>query len=69
MFLKPVTDRFQMVPVLNFEVSRLKSTSALGNTEITQTELQDYYTTPDELIKGANGRRFTFLEAINRFTV
>jgi hypothetical protein len=68
-FLKPVTDRFAMVPVLNFQVYRLKSSSASGNTEITQTELQDYYTTPDELIKGANGHRFTFLEAINRFTV
>jgi hypothetical protein len=67
--LRPVDERFQMVPVLNFEVFRIRTISPRSNSEITQTELQDYYTTPDELIKGANGRRYSFLEAINRFTV
>ena len=58
-----------MVPVLNFNVYRIRTESAESNAEITQTELQDYYTTPDEIIKGSAGRKFTFLEAINRFTV
>lgn len=57
------------VPILAIHVRRIDESNPMSvrNVEVTQTELQNYYITPDDARSGQAARKMTFEEALSSF--